>query len=109
MEDLAGQGVAAFLQVGLSLDLVAVAGFVGHPQDVQGLGDAAVVGDGIAERGRAVAPPRRPKYLGLGRAYTDGTGTTNRIPLIEATRPPPHVLARAMVCYLAIRVPLTAR
>jgi hypothetical protein len=31
VEDLAGQGVAALLEVGLGLDLVAVAGFVGHP------------------------------------------------------------------------------
>lgn len=40
-----------------------------------------------------VAPPRRPMYFGFGRAYTDGTGTTNRIPSTEATRPQPHTSA----------------
>lgn len=33
------------------------------------------------------APPRRPKYLGFDRAYTERTGTTNRIPSTEATKP----------------------
>jgi len=39
MEDLPGQVVAALLQVGLLLDLTAVAGLVRQAQDVQGLGD----------------------------------------------------------------------
>lgn len=43
-----------------------------------------------------VAPPRRPKKRGLGRAYTDGTGATNRMPSTEATKPPPHACARSI-------------
>jgi hypothetical protein len=34
-----------------------------------------------------------PKYFGFGRAYTEGTGTTKRIPSTEATRPPPQIWA----------------
>jgi hypothetical protein len=49
VEDLPGQGVAALLQVGLRLDLPAVARFVGQAQDVQGLGDPPAVGDGVAQ------------------------------------------------------------
>ncbi len=48
VEDHPGQGVAALLQIGLRLDLPAVARFVGQAQDVQGLGDPPVVGDGVA-------------------------------------------------------------
>jgi len=49
-EDLPGQGVAALLQAGLPLELPAVARFAGQAQDVQGLGDPLVVGDGISSR-----------------------------------------------------------
>jgi hypothetical protein len=37
-----------------------------------------------------VTPFRLPKYRGLGRALTVWTGTTNRGPSADATRPPPH-------------------
>src|SRR5437588_510658 len=44
-----------------------------------------------------VAPRRRPKYLGLGRASMLLTGTTKRMPSTAATRPPPQwSLANAM-------------
>ncbi|GHH86299.1 hypothetical protein GCM10018793_57630 [Streptomyces sulfonofaciens] len=56
-----------------------------------------------------VAPPRRPKYFGFGRAYTDGTGTTNRMPSTEATRPPPHAVARPMDAWCSIKVAFAAR
>jgi hypothetical protein len=56
-----------------------------------------------------VAPPRRPEYLGLGRAYTEGTGTTNRIPSTEATSPPPHTYARPMDAWCSMRVAFAAR
>ncbi|BDM74740.1 hypothetical protein HEK616_82270 (plasmid) [Streptomyces nigrescens] len=55
-----------------------------------------------------VAPPRRPKYFGFGRAYTLGTGTTNRIPSTEAT-PPPHALVRLMDAWCSISVTFAAR
>ncbi|GAA2115127.1 hypothetical protein GCM10009802_14950 [Streptomyces synnematoformans] len=56
-----------------------------------------------------VAPPRRPKYFGFGRAYTLGTGTTNRIPSPDATSPPPHARARPMDAWCSMRVALAAR
>ncbi len=56
-----------------------------------------------------VAPPRRPKYFGFGRAYTEGTGTTNRIPSTDATSPPPHALARPMDAWCSMRVAFAAR
>jgi hypothetical protein len=56
VEDLPGQSVPAFLQVGLGFELVPVVGFVGQTQDVQGLGDPAVVADGVAERGGPAVP-----------------------------------------------------
>lgn len=55
------------------------------------------------------APPRRPKNFGFGRAYTDGTGTTNRIPSTEATSPPPHALASGIAAKVAIIVALATR
>lgn len=51
----------------------------------------------------------RPKYLGLGRAWTDWTGTTNRMPSTEATSPPPHACARPMDAWCAISVAFAAR
>ncbi|WST35557.1 hypothetical protein OG379_40205 (plasmid) [Streptomyces sp. NBC_01166] len=42
--------MAAFLQVGLALDLAAVAGLVGQAQDVQGLGDPPAMRDRVTER-----------------------------------------------------------
>jgi hypothetical protein len=50
--DLAGEGVAAFLEVADALDVAAV-GLVGVDvvEDVQGLEDPAVGGDGLAGRG----------------------------------------------------------
>jgi hypothetical protein len=56
-----------------------------------------------------VAPPRRPKYFGFGRAYTEGTGTTNRIPSTEATSPPPHALASGIDAWVLISVAFAAR
>ena len=41
-----------------------------------------------------VMPLFDPKNFLLGRANAAGTGTTNRIPLTVATRPPPHACAR---------------
>ncbi len=43
-----------------------------------------------------VAPRRRPKYLAFGWAWMLRAGTTNHIPSIAATRPPPHRRARSM-------------
>ena len=37
-----------------------------------------------------VMPLPFPKYRGLGSALTVCTGTTNRSPSAEATKPPPH-------------------
>jgi len=50
--DLAGEGVAAFLEVADALDIAAV-GLVDVDvvEDVQGLEDPAVGGDGLAGRG----------------------------------------------------------
>lgn len=56
-----------------------------------------------------VALPRRPKYFGFGRAYTEGTGTTNRIPSTEATRPPPQACASGMDSWAAISAAFAAR
>lgn len=56
-----------------------------------------------------VAPPRRPKYFGFGRAYTLGTGTTNRIPSTEATRPPPQLCASPMAAWWLMRAAFAAR
>lgn len=56
-----------------------------------------------------VAPLRRPKNFGFGRAYTDGTGTTHRIPSTEGTRPPPHAPASGIAAWVAISVALAAR
>jgi hypothetical protein len=56
-----------------------------------------------------VAPPRRPKCFGFGRAYTDDTGTTNRIPSTDATSPPPHALASPIAAWCSISVAFAAR
>ena len=64
VEDLPGQGVAALLQVGLRLDLPAVARFVGQAQDVQDLGDPPVV---------AMASPS-----GVGRPSRDSIRITSQ-------------------------------
>jgi hypothetical protein len=56
-----------------------------------------------------VAPPRRPKYFGFGRAYTLVTGTTNRIPSTEATSPPPHAWASGMAAWCSISVAFAAQ
>ena len=55
-----------------------------------------------------VAPRRRPKYFGFGRAWTLRMGTTKRIPSMPATRPPPHSFASAIVSGAAIRTLLAA-
>lgn len=55
-----------------------------------------------------VAPRPRPKYFGFGRAWMLRTGTTNRIPSMPATRPPPHYRASAMSSCAAIRTLLAA-
>ena len=73
MEDLPGRSVAAFLEVGLHLDLPAVAGLVGQAQDVQGLGDPPVVGDRVAERGGAPVPGEHADdVVGADGAGVDG-------------------------------------
>lgn len=105
VEDLPGQRVAALLQVGLHLDLPPVARLVGQPQDVQGLRDPPVVRNRVAQRGAAPAP----EAFGFGRAYTDGTGTTNRIPSTEATSAPPHACASGMDAWCSISVAFVAR
>jgi hypothetical protein len=53
--DLAGQGVACLLDGELPVDPtpIGVVDWVDHGQQVQGLGDPAVLGEGLAERGWA--------------------------------------------------------
>lgn len=51
VEALPSEGVTALLEVRLALDLPPVAGLVSQAQDVRGLGDPPVVGDGVAEWG----------------------------------------------------------
>jgi hypothetical protein len=41
-----------------------------------------------------VTPFFDPKYLRFGRAYTEGTGTTKRMPSTAATSPPPRAWAK---------------
>jgi hypothetical protein len=55
-----------------------------------------------------VRPRLGPKYLRFGRAWMDGTATTNRIPSTEATCPPPQACASGMVACRSISGPLAA-
>jgi len=74
VEDLPGEGMAALLEVGLHLDLPAVAGLVGQAQNVQGLCDPPVVRDGVAERGRAsIAGEHADDVVRADGAGVDGT------------------------------------
>jgi len=57
---------------------------------------------------RNVIPRFGLKYFRLGLANRDGTGTTNRIPSIAATRPPPSAWAKPMPACRAIRCGLAA-
>lgn len=70
VEDLPGERVAVFLEVGLHLDLPSVAGLVGQAQDVQGLRDPPAVGDRVAERGRAPVAGEHPDHV----VRADGSG-----------------------------------
>lgn len=60
MEDLAGQGVPSFLQVAHGLDVAAVGLLGGQGADVHRLGDAAVGGDRLAERGGVAVALQHP-------------------------------------------------
>ncbi|MBB5107380.1 hypothetical protein FHS40_006497 [Streptomyces spectabilis] len=70
MEDLPGERVAAFLEVGLHLDLAAVSGLVGRAQDVQGSRDPPVVRDRVAKRGGATVAGQHPDDV----VGADGSG-----------------------------------
>ena len=52
---------------------------------------------------RNVIPRFGPKYFRLGLAIRDGTGTTNRMPSIAATIPPPSARAKPMPACWAIK------
>jgi hypothetical protein len=52
------------------------------------------------------APRRPPQYLGLGRAWIVGMGTTNRMPSIAATSPPPHSRASPIPAWASISAAL---
>jgi hypothetical protein len=84
VEDLPGEGVAALLEVGLRLDLAAVAGLVGQAQDVQGLGDPPVVRDRVPQRGRPPVPRQHPDHV----VRTEGAG-------VDGADDPKDVLAQA--------------
>ena len=43
-----------------------------------------------------------PKYFGFGAAFSVWTGTTNRRPSAEATRPPPHSRASGIWAWCSI-------
>lgn len=71
VEDLSGERVA-LLEVRLGLDLAPVGRLDGQSQDVQGLGDPAVVRDGVAEHGRAAVPRQHADHVvGPHRAGAD--------------------------------------
>ncbi len=57
---------------------------------------------------RNVIPRFGPKYFRLGLAISEGTGTTNRMPSIAATIPPPRAGAKPMPACWAIRCGLAA-
>ena len=57
------QGVATLLEVALGFHGAAVIGLVGHAQHVQGLVDAAVVGDCLSELGRVAVAGQHPDHV----------------------------------------------
>jgi hypothetical protein len=73
VERLAGQRVAALLQVAHALDVAPVCLLGGQQADVQRLGDPAVHRDGFPERGRvAVALQHADHVVGADLAGVDG-------------------------------------
>jgi len=55
-----------------------------------------------------VMPRLRPKNFGLGLAWMLRTGTTNRIPSIEASSPPPHTCANRISAWASTSAVLAA-